>query len=470
MATTTDALSLPSLMPAAFSTSLANNATHPIIESGFASTGFMLTCSALVMIMTPAVGIFYSGLSGSKNALNIIMISFLAYAVITLQWVVFGFSFAFSETSNPVIGNFDFIGFKDVLTQALPLTATAVPVVVFALYQLQFATVTGAIIFGSVVERIRLVPSIIFLFFWTTLVYDPIAYWTWAARGWIRNMSCLANVNDEIPCQIGGLDFAGGGPVHMASGAAALAFCLFVGRRKATTETKPHNVTNVFLGTALLWFGWFGFNGGSAGAATARAGMAAFVTTVAASAGGLTWMIMDAGRTKKLSGVGFCSGAIAGLVGITPASGFVAPWAAIIIGVVSAAGCNLAIRLKEVIGYDDTLDAFGLHGVGGLLGSVLTGLFASKDLVASLDGGVIKGGAIIDGNWVLVAYQLAGSAAILVYSFAVTYVLLLVLNIIPGLNFRVSAETEEAGADFGEMGEIAYEIVSNELPNMKTVV
>jgi Amt family ammonium transporter len=227
---------LKQLMPSATlegSTIGVSKEQVPFKEFGFASIGFVLICSALVMLMTPGVGLLYSGLTRTKNALTMIMISFLAYAVVSVQWVIFGFSLTFSETGSPFIGNFDFAGFKDVFGQSLGLTAVSVPSIVFALYQLQFAAVTAAIIFGAVTERVRLLPSIIFVFVWTTLVYDPVAYWTWAARGWLKSMSCLGTLAlDQTPCNVGGIDFAGGGPVHMASGFAALAFCIFLGRRK----------------------------------------------------------------------------------------------------------------------------------------------------------------------------------------------------------------------------------------------
>ena len=457
--------------PAIFSNSTSNAGSAQFIEIGYPSTGFVIICSALVMIMTPAVGLFYSGLSRSKNAITIIMICMLAYAVVSIQWILFGFSFAFSETGSAMMGDCAFCGFKNVMSQALPLTALTIPAVVFALYQLQFATVSVALIFGSVVERIRILPSIIFMFIWTTVIYDPIAYWTWGARGWIKNMSCLSTTAlDQTPCLVGGLDFAGGGPVHMASGAAALAFCIFLGHRKriASDEFKPHNLTNVFLGTALLWMGWFGFNAGSALNATARAGYAGLATTISASSGGLAWSMVDYARTGKWSGIAFCSGVIAGLVGITPAAGFVSAWASIVIGVLAAVTCYFGIMLKDVLGYDDSADAFGVHGVGGFVGSILTGIFADKD-IAALDGGVIAGG-VINGNNMLLVYNLAGAFAILAYSFFGTMILLYLINVIPGCKFRPSAEEESVGGDYAEMGEAAYEIVPSSvtpLPLMK---
>ena len=354
-----------SLMPSAFNNASGNGAEVPFVEIGYASTAFVIICAALVMIMTPAVGLLYSGLSRSKHALTIIMICFMAYAVVAIQWVLFGFSLAFSETGSSFIGDFSFAGMDKLTWQGLPLTAPAIPAVVLVLFQLQFAAVTVAIIFGSVVERVRILPSLIFMFIWTTIIYDPIAYWTWGARGWIKNMSCLSTTAlSETPCQIGGLDFGGGGPVHIASGAASLAFCIFLGHRKriGQDEFKPHNITNIFLGTALLWMGWFGFNSGSAFAANARAGYAGLVTTVAASSGAITWVLIDYTRTKKMSAIAFCSGAIAGLVGITPSSGYCNAWSAIVIGIITSLFCCLAIRVKDGLGYDDSADAWGIHG------------------------------------------------------------------------------------------------------------
>jgi Amt family ammonium transporter len=422
---------------------------------GYGHTAFILICAALVMLMTPGVGLLYSGLSRTKNALTVIMLSFLSYAIVTIQWVAFGYSLAFSETGSQFIGNFKYAGLTNIGAEP----TGNLPVILFSLYQLQFATVTAAIIFGSVTERVRLLPSVLFVFVWTTLVYDPVTSWTWNVNGWLFKW--------------GALDFAGGGPVHIASGVAALAFCIFLGerRRTLTGKFKPHNMTNVFLGTALLWFGWFGFNGGSALAANPRAAMAAFVTTISASAGALTWVLIDYIKIKKLSGLGFCSGAIAGLVGITPAAGFVAPWAAIVIGIITASACCTAIHYKDSIGYDDALDAFGLHGVGGFVGCVLTGFFADKNFVYSLDGVEINGGALMDGHWDILGINTLGALAIVAYSYVGTTAVLYAINAIPGLHFRPTAADEHLGGDQGEMGEVAYEIVNNgtALGKMKTI-
>ena len=452
-------MSSPVLMPSAILGSTANPSSTPFVETGFASTAFIVLSSALVFLMTPAVGLLYSGLSNSKNALTMIMLSMLAYAIVAIQWVVFGFSLTFSETGSFFMGDFSWAGMTQIGSQSLPLTAPQMPSIAFALYQLQFAAVTVAIIFGAVSERVRIVPACVFMFIWTTVIYDPTAYWTWGARGWLKSLTCLNSLQDAVPCGLGAIDFAGGGPVHMASGFSALAYCLLIGQRKNPQNSRPHNLTNVFIGTALLWFGWFGFNGASAFGATPRAAMAAFVTTVAAASGALGWVAVDALRTRKLSGIGFCSGALAGLVGITPASGFVAPWAAIVIGALTAMACNVACSAKVYIGFDDSLDAFGLHGVGGFVGNVLTGVFAQK-WVALLDGTVINGGAV-DGFPMQIGYQVAGSVAISGYAFIGSLIILFVLDKIPGLNLRISEEEELNGSDAHQMGEIAYTLQNN---------
>lgn len=432
------------------------------MEHGYASIAFMIPSSAIVMVMTPAVGLYYSGQSRSHHALTIIMLSCLSYAITTVQWTLLGFSLAFSENAyNGFIGNLDYAFFQGVNWQAFPLTAPAIPSIALANYQLQFATITVALVFGSVVERIRVLPCMLFMFVFATLVYCPIAYWTWGARGWIKNMSCLSTLGaGDTPCQIGALDFAGGGPVHMASGAASLAFCLFLGQRKrhpedSDEEFKPHSVASVFLGTALLWMGWFGFNGGSALAASSRAAYAATCTTIAASTGALFWCVIEYAFTRKFSGVGFCSGAIAGLVGITPASGFVDAWAALLIGAITASVCFFNVRLKAKLGYDDAIDAWGVHGFGGFVGNICTGLFASRD-IAALDGSVIAGGVFVNGEWALLGYNVLAALATICYSFVLTLMIVAAINRIPRLHFRLDEHMEFEGGDLHQMGEEAF--------------
>ncbi|KAJ3194596.1 hypothetical protein HK101_002353 [Irineochytrium annulatum] len=438
------------------------------------SNGFMLWGAAMVFIMTPGLGFFYSGMTRSKNALVMIMLCMLAMCVVSFQWFVMGYSLAFAEWDNRVngtggssfIGNFDHAFLGNVGADSLPMTAPAISSVVFMIYQMQFATITAALIFGSVAERVRILPAMIFIFIWTTLVYDPIAYWTWSWRGWIHNMACISTATspnmEPGPCGTGGLDFAGGGPVHMTSGFAGLAFCIVLGKRRRVglEEFKPHNLANVFLGCTLLWFGWFAFNGGSALAGTARAGMAGAVTHIATISGALSWPLWDYVISRKMSGLGFCSGAVSALVAITPASGFVAPWAAVIIGATTGIVCNLACRIKGLLGFDDSLDAWGVHGIGGFLGNIMTGVFAQK-WVAGLDDTTTVRGGLIDGNKWQLLYQLIGSLAIACYSFGGSFIILTVINLIPGLHLRPSDDEEILGGDLGEMGEVAYELVSS---------
>lgn len=294
-----------------------------------------------------------------------------------------------------------------------------------------------------------MLPAIVFMFIWATIVYDPIAYWTWNSNGWSFKM--------------GGLDFAGGTPVHISSGAAALAYSLMLGKRTGYSKVnglpyRPHNVTHVVLGTVFLWVGWFGFNGGSALAANLRAVMACIVTHIAASVGGLTWCLLDYRLERKWSTVGFCSGVIAGLVAITPASGYVPAWSAVIFGIVGGIVCNFATKLKFVLGIDDALDIFAEHAVGGIAGNILTAFFAA-DYIAHLDGATTIPGGWLNHNWVQLGYQLADSVAGFSYSFVMTCVILFLMNLVPGLSLRASAEDEDIGLDDAQLGEFAYDYV-----------
>eukprot|EP00457_Paulinella_chromatophora_P005503 gb/GEZN01005520.1/.p1 GENE.gb/GEZN01005520.1/~~gb/GEZN01005520.1/.p1 ORF type:complete len:498 (+),score=53.71 gb/GEZN01005520.1/:57-1550(+) len=441
----------PELMPASYVENGANSATEPFHETGFASISMLLNASALVFLMTPGVGLLYSGLSHHKNALVNMMMSVLAYAVVSIQWVCIGFTLCFDEhAANTFIGAFSMAGMKGVGANTLPSAAPMVPSIVFALFQLQFATVTCAIIFGSVVDRMKILPAIVFIVIWTTIVYDPVAYWTWGKNGWLRNLDCNADAQADKPCFVGAIDFAGGGPVHITSGFSALAYARVLGKRHESHRlSDPSNLANVFIGTGLLWFGWYGFNGASALGSTPRAAMAAFVTTIAASAGALAWMAMDLARGQKVSGVGFCAGSLAGLVGITPGSGFVAPWASIVIGVITACVCNWACLMKRVHGIDDTLDVFGMHGVGGFFGCILAGIFASSD-IALLDGTVFGGGGI-DGNGYQVAYNILAAVIIAFYSYTLTWIIVTLMNMV--VELRVGLEKEITGIDLSELGE-----------------
>jgi Amt family ammonium transporter len=392
--------------------------------------------------MIPGVGYYYSGMARSKNALSLIMLSMLSIAVVSIQWFLFGFSLTFSKTGGPFIGNFDNALFRGVLGG--PSTGNAkIPDLVFAIYQCMFAAITPALAIGSAAERGRIIPMTLFIFIWTTLVYDFIAYWTWSANGW--------------SAKLGTLDFAGGSPVHISSGAASLAYALILGKRRGhgVEEFKPHNISNVVLGTVLLWFGWFGFNGGSNSASNLRATMACVVTNLATSIAALTWMIMDFRYERKLSAMGFCSGAVAGLVAITPASGYVGPSGAVAIGFTAAIGCNMACKLKHAFDYDDALDVFAVHGVGGFIGCFLTGVFA-ESYITELDNAAPLAGGWLNGHFIQVGYQLADSATAMAWSFVVTYIILWIMNKIPGLSLRASEEEELAGMDQSDLGELAY--------------
>lgn len=410
---------------------------------------WILTSSALVLLMVPGVGFFYSGLARRKSALALIWLSMMSIAVVGFQWFFWGYSLTFSHTGNGgFIGDLSNFGLIQVLGQP-SVGSPKIPDLLFCLYQGMFAAITPALAIGAAADRGRMLPAVVFMFIWATIVYDPIAYWTWNSGGWSFKM--------------GGLDFAGGTPVHISSGAAALAYSLMLGKRRGYTKVlglpyRPHNVTHVVLGTVFLWVGWFGFNGGSALAANMRAVMACIVTHIAACVGGFTWCLMDYRLEKKWSTVGFCSGVIAGLVAITPASGFVPAWAAVIFGVVGGIACNLATKLKFLIGVDDALDIFAEHCIGGIVGNLLTGLFAAN-YIAHLDGFTVIPGGWLNQNYVQLGYQLADCAAGFSYSFVVTCAILFLMNLVPGLSLRATAEEEELGLDDGQLGEFAYDYV-----------
>ncbi|EPE08596.1 ammonium transporter mep2 [Ophiostoma piceae UAMH 11346] len=409
---------------------------------------WIMTSAALVLLMIPGVGFFYSGLARRKSALSLIWLSMMSIAVVSFQWFFWGYSLTFSHTGSSFIGDLSNFGLMKTLAQP-SVGSSKVPDLLFCLYQGMFAAITPALAIGAAADRGRMLPCLVFIFIWSTIVYDPIAYWTWNANGWTF--------------KLGGLDFAGGTPVHISSGAAALAYSLMLGKRTGYDKTqglpyRPHNVTHVVLGTVFLWVGWFGFNGGSALAANLRAVMACLVTNLAASVAGITWCLLDYRLEKKWSTVGFCSGAIAGLVAITPASGFVPAWAAVIYGIIGAIVCNFATKLKFVLGIDDGLDIFAEHAVGGMVGNILTAFFAA-DYIAHLDGFTVIDGGWLNHHWVQLGYQLADCVSGFSYSFVMTCLILFLMNLVPGLSLRVSAEEEELGLDDAQLGEFAYDYV-----------
>lgn len=408
---------------------------------------WLITATALVLLMIPGVGFFYSGLARRKSALSLIWLSVMSTAVTCFQWFFWGYSLTFSHTAGPYIGNLANFGFKDVVARP-SVGSDKVPDILFALYQGMFSAITVALATGAVAERGRMLPCVIFMFIWATVIYDPIACWTWNPNGW--------------SAQMGGLDFAGGTPVHIASGSAALAYSMMLGKRRGhgTHELnyRPHNVTHIVMGTVFLWVGWFGFNAGSALAANLRAVMAAVVTNLAACVGGMTWCILDYRLEKKWSTVGFCSGVVAGLVSITPGSGYVPPWSAVVFGVLGASFANYATKLKFILRIDDALDIFAVHGIGGLVGNICTAFFA-YDRIAALDGVSRIDGGWLNQHWIQLAYQLADSFGGGLYSFCGTCLILFIMNLIPGLRLRATEDAEILGIDDAEIGEFAYDYV-----------
>jgi len=327
---------------------------------------WILVCTALVFLMIPGLGYFYSGMAQSKNALSLIMLCCLSVAIVSVEWFAVGFSLAFSKTGGLFIGNFDNAFLINVLSEP-SVGSAGLPDLLFMVYQGMFAAITPALAVGAAAERGRILPAAMFILLWSLLVYNFVTCWTWSPNGW--------------GTYLGVLDYAGGTPIHITSGVAALVFSFMVGKRKGhgQLEFTPHNMSNVILGTALLWFGWFGFNGGSALGANIRAVVSFVSTNIAASTGGLTWIFLEyVFVNRKVSAMAFCSGAVAGLVTITPAAGFVDIWSSVLFGILGSCVCCASLKLKEWMRCDDALDVFAVHGVGGILGSLLTGIFARK--------------------------------------------------------------------------------------------
>ncbi|KAF7310842.1 Ammonium transporter [Mycena chlorophos] len=418
---------------------------------------WVLASTALVWIMVPGVGYFYSGLMNKKNALSMIFLSVATIAVVSFQWWFWGFSLTFSETAGPFIGDLKHFALRGVL-ETPSVGSRRIPSIVFCVYQLMFAAITPMLAVGGFAERAHLGPILVFVFLWSTLVYDPIACWTWNPKGW--------------SFMHGSYDFAGGTPVHISSGSAALAISIYLGKRRGYgTEAlayKPHNTSYVILGTVFLWFGWFGFNGGSALSANLRAANACIVTNLASSVGGLTWMAWDYRIERKWSAVGFCSGAIAGLVAITPGSGFVGSPASVLFGFMAGTVCNFATQIKFFAAYDDSLDVFASHAIGGIVGNLLTAIFAQAK-VAAYDGFTVIPGGWLDRHWIQLAWHVADSVAGLSYSFVVTTMILWAMHYIPGLRLRASAPIEAIGIDHSEMGEFAYDYISAGMSDSDTV-
>jgi Amt family ammonium transporter len=414
---------------------LAAEGDAPVADSG--DTAWMLAATALVMIMLPGLALFYGGLVRKKNVLSTIMHSFFGLAIVSVVWVLVGFSLAFGPDVNGMglIGNLDYVGFMGVGLVPSTIYAVTIPFVLFAAFQLMFAAITPALITGAFAERKRFASFVLFTVLWSIFVYSPIAHWVWATDGWLF--------------KLGALDFAGGTVVHASSGLSALIVAILIGRRVVNGERmEPHDVPMTVLGAGLLWFGWFGFNAGSAVAANGLAASAFLVTNTAAAAATLTWVGASYLHKRKVSVIGAACGAVAGLVAITPASGFVTPGGAIVIGLAAGGLCYSATLLRERIKVDDALDVFAVHGVGGTFGAVATGVFATSAVQASYKG-------LIDGNAGQVFTQLIAVAATIAYAVVATFVIVKLVDVILGL--RISARDEELGIDLSTHGEAAYQ-------------
>jgi ammonium transporter, Amt family len=405
----------------------------PEIDTG--DTAWLLGATALVMFMTPGLALFYGGLVRTKNVLGTIMQSFIALGVVSILWVLIGYTLAFGDSVGGMIGGLNFAGLSGVGQGPNPDYAATVPHLGFASYQMMFAIITPALISGAIAERMKFSAYVLFLALWSLLVYAPVAHWVFG-YGWLGTWA-----------GIGTLDFAGGTVVHINAGAAALAAILYLGKRRGFGKEAfvPHNVPMVITGAAILWFGWFGFNAGSALAANGLAFSAFTATHVATAAAIIGWLIPETIVHRKPTTIGAATGAVAGLVAITPAAGFVEPWGAIVIGLAAGVICFYAVNLKSRVGYDDSLDVVGVHLVGGIVGALLTGILASS-AVNAFEGGMVQFGK-----------QAIGVAATLAFSFLVTLAILKIVDVLVGL--RVSEEDEVTGLDLSQHSEVGYTFV-----------
>jgi Amt family ammonium transporter len=405
----------------------------PSINSG--DTAWVLISAALVLMMTPALAFFYGGMVRRKNILSTLNLSFITIALISLQWVLIGYSLSFGKGLGGWLGGLNFLGLAGVGAEPNPEYAATIPHLAFAAFQMMFAVITPALITGAFVERIKFKTYLLFTLIWASLVYDPVAHWVWGTGGILRSL--------------GALDFAGGTVVHILAGFSALAFALVIGKRKGYGKApmEPHNIPFTVLGAGLLWMGWFGFNGGSALAADGLAVNALVTTNCAAAAAALSWMLIT-WRQNKPSVLGTVTGAVVGLVAVTPAAGFVSPLAAIAIGALASPISLLAIHLRQKMGLDESLDVWACHGIGGTWGALATGLFASTAInPAGADG-------LFYGNPTQFLIQAAAAAVSIAFAFGMTYALARVLKATVGL--RVSRDEEEVGLDISEHGEPAY--------------
>jgi Amt family ammonium transporter len=422
-----------------------NQAASPAPYVDFGNTAWVLMSAALVMVMTaPALALFYGGLVKRKNVLSVLMQCFIILAVLSIQWVVFGYSLAFGPGKGPLgglIGGLDWAFLKGVGFGPSPYyisQATArVPHLAFMIFQCMFAVITPALIIGAFAERMKFSAFLIFTLLWATLVYDPIAHWVWSADGWL--------------CKLGALDFAGGTVVHINAGIAALVTAIIIGKRSHLKPVPPHNLTYTMIGASLLWFGWFGFNAGSALAADGLAASAFVVTNTAAAMAGITWAVLEWIFTKKPTMLGGATGAVAGLVAITPAAGFVDVTGALWIGIGVSLICYFfVVIVKHKFGYDDALDAFGVHGIGGIWGAIATGIFVTPGVQSAYSG-------LLTGNPKQVLIQCAAVASTAVYSLIATFIIYTVIDRVIGV--RVNEKEEAMGLDVTQHNERGYTVI-----------
>jgi Amt family ammonium transporter len=410
----------------------------PVINTG--DTAWVLLSAAFVFLMTPGLAFFYGGLVRKKNMLSVLMQCFMLMCIITLQWVVFGYSLSFGPDIKGMIGSLSWAGLHGVGLEPFADYSATVPHQAFMIYQAMFAIITPGLILGAFAERMKFSAFVVFSLLWATFVYDPVCHWVWGVGGFLRNS--------------GALDFAGGTVVHINAGVAALVCAIVLGKRKGYPKhmSPPHNLPFAVLGAGLLWFGWFGFNGGSALGANGLATSALVVTHVAAAAAGLTWALLEWKINSKPTMLGMITGAVAGLVAITPAAGFVGPIDAIWIGLGVSVICYFFVAVvKTKFGYDDSLDAFGVHGIGGIWGALATGLWATKSVNPAGNDGLFYG------NPGLLWIQLKAVVITIVYSFIVSFVLLKIVDALVGL--RVSEDEERIGLDLTQHRESAYTII-----------
>jgi Amt family ammonium transporter len=407
----------------------------PTVDTG--DTAWVLTSTALVLLMTaPGLALFYGGMVRKKNALGTIMHSFIILCLVSVTWVLWGYTLAFGPDKGGWIGGLDWLGLSGVGGDPNADYAGTIPHQLFASFQMVFAVITAALITGAIAERMKFSALLLFVLLWSTIVYSPLAHWVWAVGGWVRTM--------------GALDFAGGTVVHISSGVAALAAAVVLGRRRGygSEAFTPHNLPFTVLGASLLWFGWFGFNAGSAVGSNALAASAFLVTNTAAAAAAMTWLFVEWAYRGKPTVLGAASGAVAGLVAITPAAGFVGPISSIWIGIGAGALCFFACIFKSKLGYDDALDVVGVHGVGGTWGAIATGLFASKAInSAGADG-------LFFGNPGQLFIQIKAVVITWVFVFVATFIILKVVDAVVGL--RVTEDEEKMGLDLAQHNENAY--------------